>query len=95
MSRVPRRPSVLSQQNLQVALPANATKVLDIGVPAKLPPNSMIAVTLAKAGPDAATASNGCEAGPLPRGVRTSQSGIVALNFSTAAVPMVQTASLK
>jgi len=90
MSRVPRRPKTLWQQNLPVALQANETKVLAIAVPAKLPPNNMIAVILRKSDPNAATtASANPNISPL-----FDISGIVALNFSTA-VPPVQTASLK
>lgn len=90
MSRVPRLPNALWQQNLPVALQANETKVLAIAVPAKLPPHSMIAVTLRNTDPNAATtASANPNISPLSR-----ISGIVALNFPTA-VPVVQTASVK
>jgi hypothetical protein len=85
MSRVPRLPKALWQQNLPVALAPNETKTIAIAVPAKLPPHSMIAVSLREAAPNASATTAGPASTPPPN-------GIVALNFTTSA-PAAQTAS--
>lgn len=94
MSRVPRLPKALWQQNLPVTLQANETKTLAIAVPAKLPPHSMIAVLLRDADPAPALSTTSPASKPLPRRAGPPESGISALNFSTAA-PLVQTAAAR
>ena len=86
MSRVPRLPAALWQQQQALVLQANETKVIRLVVPATLPANSMVAVSLA----EATTAASGAEtAKPELRRVQllggAPPSGIIALNFSTAA----------
>ena len=96
MSRVPCLPASLWQQQQPLVLQPNETKVIRLAVPAKLPANSRVAVSLA----EPAAAPAGAEATePELRRVRrpggAPPSGIVALNFSTAApaVQAMQTAS--
>lgn len=81
MSRVLRIPQTLWRQNLPVALQPDETRTFAITVPAKLPPASIFAVTIAAAGPHEATAT------ALPAAL---PAGVVALRFATAA-PVVQT----
>jgi len=96
MSRVPRLPAALWQQQQPLVLQPNETKVIRLAVPAKLPANSMVAVSLAEPIATPATAE---AAKPELRRVQhpggTPPSGIVALNFSTAApaVSPTQTAA--
>jgi hypothetical protein len=93
LSRVPRRPSSLWQQQQPLVLQPNETKVIRLAVPAKLPVNSMIAVSLIDASSTPVTAVAVTPAAqPLLAVPAAPHSGIVALNFSTAA-PVVQTAS--
>jgi len=94
MSRVPRLPKALWQQNLPVTLEPNVTKTITLAVPEKLPAGSMIAFTLGEAKPNEATASQSSEAKPLLSRAGLPPGGIVALRFSTAA-PVLQTASNK
>jgi len=95
MSRVPRLPKALWQQNLPVALQPNETKTIALAVPEKLPAGSMIAVTLGEAMPNAATPSPTPDAKPVLRRAGLPPGGIVALRFSTAAAAAMQTASNK
>ncbi len=93
LSRVMRLPSALWQHEQPLVLQPNETKVIRIPVGAKLPVNSMIAVTLGNANPSPATAAAASpELKPQLRRAGGQQSGIVALNFSTA-VPVVKTAT--
>ena len=95
MSRVMRLPSSLWQHQQPLVLQPNETKVIRLEVPAKLPANSTVAVSLADASATPATAqpaAAGAALQPLLRLAGVPQSGIVALNISTA-VPLVQTAS--
>ena len=94
MSRVPRLPKALWQQNLPIALQPNETRTFTIPVPVKLPPASMIAVTLGETHPNEATADANPDAKPVPHRAGLPPGGIVALRFSTAA-PVLQTASNK
>ena len=91
MSRVPRMPASLWQQQHPLVLQAHETKVLNLAVPAKLPPNSMIAVTLQESAPAAAGPANPAPPTPL-RLAGAPRNGIVALSFSTA-IPAALTAS--
>lgn len=94
LSRVPRLPSALWRQDQTLALQPNETKVLAIPVPAKLPPNSMIAVSFQAPDPSPATAQAADPGIPsVVRFAKSPQSGIVALNFSTA-VPAGRTAAV-
>ncbi|MGA3182917.1 MAG: hypothetical protein ABSF38_21560 [Verrucomicrobiota bacterium] len=88
LSRTPVMPSVLWQQQLDLTLGPNETKLLTLATRAKLPANSSISVSLSQvgqAGKATAAANPGIvSAGPLrPDG----QPGIVALRFSTAPPP--------
>ncbi|MCX6872913.1 MAG: hypothetical protein NTW21_03765 [Verrucomicrobia bacterium] len=88
-SRVLRLPTSLWQHNPTLVLQPNETKVLTLAVPAKLPPNSTVAVSLEETTPAPAPAT---AAGPVLLLPGAPQSGIVALNFATT-VPVAQTAS--
>ena len=95
LSRVPRLPSALWREDFTLALKPNETRVVPIAVPAKLPANRMIAVSLRESKPlqtNAATTSPAIH--PAPRPGPSPQSGILALNFSTA-VPLAQTVTAK
>jgi len=94
MSRVPRMPTALWQQDQMLVLQPNETKVLTIPVPAKLPAKSMIGVSLLEAGPATATAEAANPGAQSPRRAGLARGGIVALRFATA-VPAVQTASIQ
>jgi hypothetical protein len=91
MSRVMRLPSALWQQNQLVELQAHETKVLRIPVAAKLPANSMIAVSLQDSNPAPADSVSPASK-PLQLRAGVAHTGIVALNFSTVA-PVAQTVS--
>jgi len=91
MSRVMRLPSALWQHNQLVELQAHETKVLRIPVTAKLPANSMIAVSLQDSNPAPADSVSPASK-PLQLRAGVAHTGIVALNFSTVA-PVVQTVS--
>ena len=69
MSRVPRLPKALWQQNLPVALAPNETKTIAIAVPAKLPPHSMIAVSLRGSAPNETATTAGPASTPPPQGI--------------------------
>ncbi|MEI6654690.1 MAG: hypothetical protein WCP45_07985 [Verrucomicrobiota bacterium] len=93
MSRVPRLPSALWQHEQPLVLQPNETKVIQIPAAAKLPANSMIAVSLGEAGATPAVAATaGPELKLLLLRAGGPLSGIVAMNFSTA-VPAVPTAT--
>jgi len=91
MSRVPRIPAALWQQQQPLVLQAHETKVIHLAVPAKLPANSMVAVSLEEGAAATADAARP-EPRALLRRAGAPQSGIVALNFSTA-VAVAQTAA--
>jgi hypothetical protein len=96
LSRVPRLPSALWQQNLTLTLNPNETTVVSLPARTKLPANSMIAVSLHESEPVQTTATAiGQSVRPAFRPGASPESGIVALNFSTFFVPVVQTASVK
>ncbi len=93
MSRVPRLPTSLWQQQQPLVLQPNETKVIRLAVPAKLPANSMISVALDDTpATQAAANADTAVAKPVLLLRRGPQSGVVALSFSTA-VPAMQTAS--
>lgn len=93
MSRVMRLPSSLWQHQQPLVLQPHETRVVSLAVPAKLPPNSSVAVSLEETSPTPATADSATPAArPVLLIPGAPQSGIVALNFSTA-VPMAQTAA--
>ena len=95
MSRVPRIPSALWQQNETIVMQPYETKAIIIPVSAKLPAKSMIGVTLREVDPAAEKAvAASPEARRVVRLGGVPQGGIVALSFSTT-VPAVQTASIR
>lgn len=90
LSRVPRLPSALWRQDFTLPLKPNETQVVTIQAPAKLPPNSVIAVSLRESEPPQTKATtNSSTIQPAPRLGASRQPGIVAMNFSTA-VPLAQ-----
>ncbi len=93
MSRVPRLPSALWQQDQPLVLQPNEAKMIRIPVAVKLPANNMIAVSLGEANATpAAAAATSPELKPLQLRAGVPLSGIVAMNFSTA-VPAVPAAT--
>ena len=98
MSRVPRLPTALWQQHETLTLKPHETRAVAISTSKKLPAKSMIGVSLQESSPSVTNAM-GVAAQVLPEVQQAAaygayQSGIVALNFSTAA-PVAQTASAK
>jgi hypothetical protein len=87
LSRLPRRPSVLWQQHQCLTLKPNETKTVTILTQRKLPPNTMVALSLAESDPlQPQEATGGLDPLPKLQSAVSSRPEVVAMTFSTGSL---------